>query len=618
MCGISVAISKNNSKVNIELVKSMSGKVAHRGPDDEGFHLGDNFAFGHRRLSIIDLSKTGHQPMEIDDLVITYNGEVYNFIELREELISLGCIFQSSNDTEVILKAYQQWGVEAFSKFNGMWAFALVDVKKGIVIFCRDHFGIKPLYLAETKNYFLAASEIKQFIDIDDFAPQLNEKTAVSFLAYGWLNYSEQTFFKGVNELRPGHFLEYNLRTHKTRLVNWYDLGKSIVKMNDTYTDAVEKTRTLLSESVRLRMRSDVRVGSCLSGGIDSSSIVSIVAKNNFGHPEFETITSCFEYKKYDEQVFSDAMVKYTGFKNTKVFPDFGHLLTNGHFDKMIYHHDQPFNGGTHYSEFCVFRTANEKELVVMQSGQGADEFLCGYDDFFHAYLDELIRSLRFSKLKSVLKERTQFRGSDFQHEIKLYIRAKYFPTWVKWAKRLFGIKNITWLTKDWRAKAQKYSKDFQEASTQELALNQMLQSSLPYQLHSEDRNSMTFSIESRLPFLDHRLVEYCIGLPTDYKFRKGFTKAVLRDAMGDLPEIVKSRKHKMGFMFPDEEWMLSNPSLIRMELEKAIKTTNVFNADLLNRFDRFVDGELRYEPIYFRAIVFSHFCEIFKIEIDS
>lgn len=618
MCGISVAISKNNSKISTDLVKSMNGKIVHRGPDDEGMYFGDNFAFGHRRLSIIDLSKTGYQPMVMDDLVITYNGEVYNYIELREELVSLGCIFQSSNDTEVILKAFQYWGVGAFSKFNGMWAFAIVDVKKGKVIFCRDHFGIKPLYLVETKSYFLAASEIKQFIDIDEFAPQLNEKTAVNYLVYGWLNYSEQTFFKGVNELRPGHFLEYDLHTHETRLVNWYDLKESIVTVNDTYNDAVKKTRTLLFDSVRLRMRSDVRVGSCLSGGIDSSSIASIVAKNNFGHPDFETVTSCFEYKKYDEQVFSDAMVEHTGFKNSKVFPDFNHLFTSGHFDEMIYHHDQPFNGGTHYSEFCVFRTAKEKKLVVMQSGQGADEFLCGYDDFFYTYLDELIRSLRFSKFKSVLKERTQFRGSNFNHEILLYIKAKYLPTWVKWVKSLFRIKNIAWLTKDWTAKAQKYSMDFRALSTKELALKQMLGSSLPYQLHSEDRNSMTFSVESRLPFLDHRLVEYCIGLPPDYKFRKGFTKTVLRDAVAELPEIVKSRKHKMGFMFPDEEWMLANPVLIRRELERAIKTTNVFNGDLLTRFDRFVDGELSYEPIYFRAISFSHFCEIFKIEIDS
>jgi asparagine synthase (glutamine-hydrolysing) len=617
MCGISVSININNGTIEPDLIRSINDRVAHRGPDDEGFYFGNNYALGHRRLSIIDLSKAGHQPMERNDLIITFNGEIYNYIELRDELILLGHRFYSTTDTEVILIAYQQWGVEAFSKFNGMWAFAIADLKRGEIIFCRDHFGIKPLYTLQTKNYFLAGSEIKQFIDIDNFVPKLNKKIAINFLTNGWLNYSDETFFEGVSELKAGHYLKYNIQTHEKEIVQWYDLRKAITSVKDTYKNAIEKVRELFIDSVQLRMRSDVRIGSCLSGGIDSSSIACVIRNQNLNHADFETITSCFKYQKYDEQVFSDAMVDYSGFKNEKVYADIDQLLVNDHFDKMIYHQDQPISGGTHYSEFCVFKCAHDKHLIVMQSGQGSDEFLCGYDEFFYVRTTELMRSLKFVQMCSLLRERAHQKGTSLNYEIISYITTRYFPLLTKLIKKVFGMKNFPWLNKEWRSNARKYLVDFEKSTVRGLSLTQMKHSSLPYQLHSEDRNSMMFSIESRLPFLDHRLVEYCIGLPSEYKIKNGLTKSVLRDAIVELPEMIKNRKHKMGFMFPDAEWILTNPSLIRNELEKSIRETNIFNEDLLHRFDRFVEGEIGYEPIYFRAIAMRRFCKIFNMRID-
>src|ERR1700730_14712764 len=209
MCGISIAINTSNKEVSEGLIRSMNDKVMHRGPDDEGYYHGENFALGHRRLSILDLSIAGHQPMQRKDFWIVYNGEVYNYVELKEELKQLGYSFKTGTDTEVMLAAYEQWGVGAFAKFNGMWAFALYDAGQKEIVFCRDHFGIKPLYFIKTGNWFLAGSEIKQFTTLPDFVPVLNKTIAVNFLASGLLNYSDQTFFEGVNELRPGHYLKY-------------------------------------------------------------------------------------------------------------------------------------------------------------------------------------------------------------------------------------------------------------------------------------------------------------------------------------------------------------------------------------------------------------------------
>jgi asparagine synthase (glutamine-hydrolysing) len=617
MCGISIIIDRSNSKINQSLLQSVNDKVAHRGPDDSGFHHGSNFAFGHRRLSILDLSQAGHQPMQRNHLCITYNGEIYNYIELREELIGLGYSFNSTSDTEVILAAYEQWGVDAFTKFNGMWAFAIHDSLKNEIILSRDHFGIKPLYFSKTTNYFLAGSEIKQFTAVPEFQPVLNKAIAVNFLVRGWLNYSNESFFEGVHELRPGHYLRYNLITHQSGINQWYNLAKASVPVHDSYIDAVGKVRALFIDSVRIRMRSDVRVGSCLSGGIDSSSIVSITHSQKMGNEDFATITSCYTDKRYDEQKFSDEITKQTGFRAVKVFPDLNHLLDEGHLDKMIYHQDQPFSGASHYAEFKVFQTAREQNMIVMQDGQGADEYLCGYGEFFIARIKELLKTFRWHEVIRLLKYRAYQRKTSFVQEAGSFVRTAYQGRLIGLLKRVLGRSDYPWLTERWRMIANSSLVNFSEDSIRSLSIEEIQHSSIPYQLHSEDRNSMMFSIESRLPFLDHRLVEYCIGLPSAYKIKNGYTKAVLRDAITELPEVIRNRTDKMGFVAPDPSWVIQNKEMVRRDLENIIQSSSIFSPAILSRFDRFVKGELGYEPIYFRAMAFSRFCKIFKMKTD-
>jgi asparagine synthase (glutamine-hydrolysing) len=616
MCGISIVINKVGQRVPQELVKSLNDKVSHRGPDDEGFYVGSDFAFGHRRLSIIDLTAGGHQPMERKQLCITYNGEIYNYLELREELIALGHSFSSASDTEVILAAYEQWGTNAFEKLNGMWAFAISNSVTNEIIFSRDHFGIKPLYYTQTDHFFLAGSEIKQFTACHEFQTVLNQSVAVNFLVSGLLNYSNQTFFEGVNELRPGHYLRYNLATHNIELQPWYFLDRASVPVQDNFDMAVKKVRSLFEDSVRIRMRSDVRVGSCLSGGIDSSAIVGIIHGKAMANEKFATITSCYTDKRYDEQQFSDLVTVQTGFRSNKVYPDLNHLLEEGHLDEMIYHQDQPFGSASHYSEYSVFKEARKSGIIVMQDGQGSDEYLCGYSEFWIAHLLEMMKSFQWRNAFALLKQKATHRGTTFFTELKSVLRSvflfKLANRWNKW----MGKANEPWLSGDWQHLAATSLVKFKRQSVRDLSITEIERSSIPYQLHSEDRNSMLFSIESRLPFLDHRLVEYCIGLPTSYKIRNGYTKAVLREAVTELPEVIKKRKDKMGFVAPDGQWMQLNKFAVRQELKDVIASTGIFSNELLNYFDLFTEGNRAYELIYFRALTFGRFCKIFKIKI--
>lgn len=615
MCGISVLIDNNNQPVSTELIRQMNDKVAHRGPDDEGYYYGENFAFGHRRLSIVDTSNAGHQPMQKGTDCIVFNGMIYNYIELRKELIGAGYSFTSQTDTEVILAAYQHWNTDAFKRFNGMWAIGIYDAPAQKIIFSRDHFGIKPLYYTTHNNYFAAASEIKQFTVLPGFNPVLNSSVTVNFLAKGWLNYSDETFFNGVSALTPGHYLEYSLPDKSHSLHEWYNLKKNVTTVPHDFEKATTTVSNLFRQSVQMRMRADVKVGSCLSGGIDSSSIVSVIHEQQSANEYFTTFTSCYTDKRYDEQQYSDVVTRQTGFTAVKVFPDLRHLLTAGDLDTMLYHQDQPFSSASHYSEFSVFKTAQANQMKVILDGQGADEYFCGYPEFLTEYIASYLRRGKFRKA---------IKAAGFTKEAGAVVAKRWKALWTVWvwypiikrAKRWLGKDDYPWMSEKAQSRLKGENIDFTAKGIRALSLEQLVYSSIPYQLHSEDRNSMMFSIESRLPFLDHRLVEYVLGLPADYKINHGYTKYILRQALPELPQLVRWRKDKLGFAAPDKEWVYQNHEMIRNELKQASDELPFFSAVLLERFDRFIKGELGYEPIYFRAMALNRFCRIFKMEI--
>ena len=437
-------------------------------------------------------------------------------------------------------------------------------------------------------------------------------------MVHGLLNYSDNTFFENVNELRPGHYLKYDLLTHRYIIVRWYNLEAASRSLKVTEKEATERLRQLFLESVRIRMRSDVQVGSCLSGGIDSTAIVTAVHLEGLANDAFATITSCYSDKDYDEQQFSDIVTRQTGFPALKVYPDLDNLLGDAHLEKMIYHQDQPFSTASHYSEFNVFRKAAENKMIVMLDGQGSDEYLCGYPEFFIARIKELFGEWRFRSALHLLKQKAEHRGNDLLSESKNFLRSAYLYPLLTRMKRFLGKNDYPWLHKNWQMLAKNKLVSFNASNIRDLSIQEIVHTSIPYQLHSEDRNSMMFSIESRLPFLCPRLVEFVIGLPSDYKIKDGYTKYVLRQAMREMPEAVKQRKDKMGFAAPDAPWMIRNRVYIRKELEDAVAKTGVFSEELLHRFDRFTRGELGYEPVYFRVLAFNRFCRIFNMQTNE
>jgi asparagine synthase (glutamine-hydrolysing) len=355
-------------------------------------------------------------------------------------------------------------------------------------------------------------------------------------------------------------------------------------------------------------MRSDVKVGSCLSGGIDSSSIVcSIQAQGE----SVETVTSCYSDKRYDEQNYSDIVTQNTNFTAHKIYGD--HSINRLEvLRKMIYHQDQPVATGSHFSEYNVFSEAHNQKLIVMLDGQGSDEYLGGYPEFKTALFSSLLNGFKWISLHRLVKQEANLHQKS---KLEIYLRELkslfYYP-FIEGVKSLLG-KNNSEYPKSLvllKGSTNKSPKNFRELSIFELE-----KTSLPYQLHSEDRNSMLFSIESRLPFLDYRLVEFCLSLPDHFKYREGYTKKILRDAIANLPKEIKERKDKMGFVSPDESWVKENANFFLEQMKTAMTEYKFITKEFINQFNLFLAGKRSYEAKYFRVVSLVIFCEEFKIK---
>ncbi|PWT76729.1 MAG: asparagine synthase (glutamine-hydrolyzing), partial [Chloroflexi bacterium] len=445
MCGIAALFSPDSRPLS-ELIRNMTETVRHRGPDDEGFAifslrelapmtLGGRAtpaavytadipyaprrydgsiphaaaALGHRRLSIIDLGPSGHQPMCTSDrqLWIVYNGEIYNYLELREELKVLGHSFVSNGDAEVILAAYREWGDNCLARFNGMFAFVLVDRAQKKILAARDRFGVKPLYYWRSREGLLAfASEIKQFTVLPGWRACLNGQRAYEFLNWGLLDHTAETLFTGVRQLRGGESIHCSLENLMAGppIKRWYGLTPRLCDKN--MKAAGDELCALFTDAVRLRLRADVQVGSCLSGGLDSSSIVCVVnqmlrlagmvSKQN-------TFSACAKVKRYDERDFIDIVVAHTGARAHYTYPDVTELFEM--IDAITWHQDEPFGSTSIFAQWEVFRLAANKGVRVMLDGQGADELLAGYHNYFAPRFVSLLRSCQWARLWQEMRE---------------------------------------------------------------------------------------------------------------------------------------------------------------------------------------------------------------------
>ena len=578
MCGILAVLDLDSKGLDTNTLEMMSHSIKHRGPDDYGYAffelMGDQqileskeiirrtdfeefkglLVFGHRRLSIIDLTEAGHQPMcnEKGDIWVIFNGEIYNYKELTEELLKKGHIFKSKTDTEVILHAYEEWGLECLQHFNGMWAFALWDKKRKRMFCSRDRFGIKPLYYYFNGQKFILASEIKAILPDQLIERSSNHNRVYDYLAYGYLDHTEETFFQNINQLRGSHYLTLDIRGEDLILDirRYWDL-KSIEP--ETSYRLEERFLELFEDSIRLHMRSDVPVGTCLSGGLDSSSIV-CVAKRFLNSNVHKTFSSCFDDKKYDEREYINKVVEITDSDPHYIFPKPEDLFQE--IEDLVWHQDEPFGSTSIYAQWSVFKLAKLNKVKVILDGQGADELLAGYHPYFGFYLSELARTFRFQEF---IEEYSKIRSLyHYSHSWILgHLMVCLSPLALsRIIRNQVRLRKNKWLNvNDHSMKEIEFQQKFKNIFFDRL-YQSLMNLTLPGLLHYEDRNSMAHSIEARVPFLDYRLVEFIFSLPMNQIIRNGTTKVILRETMeGIIPEAVRTRLDKMGFVTPEDVW---------------------------------------------------------------
>lgn len=537
MCGIFFSIGFDNPPSQV------IDSVIHRGPDGRGwgeFHSSNGpVVMAHRRLSIIDLSEAGHQPMSSEDgrYWITYNGEIYNYLDLKKELEAQGYIFKTHTDTEILLKSYIHWGVDCLNKLNGMFAFIIWDDKRKRTFAARDRLGVKPLYYYKQGNKIAFASEIKQFTYLPGFEALLNQDHFLYFLSNKHHPTSETTLFRNVDHIAPGSYAYYEhqkLNTHK-----WYN-SESVCGGGGQHEPlSLEDFRSLFSDSICKRLTADVPTGALLSGGLDSSSIVCMISdiiKNTSNDgKEIITFTSYNSHPDVDETEYSDAVIQKTGLQNIKA--EIGQCSLQDNIEQIIYHQEEPFLSTSVHSEWNIYKTIRKHtDLKVVLDGQGADELLCGYLFMIPHVLADALKQYRYMKfLREMLCIRKNHPNLS-SVTLAVDVLNQVYPPLVEKIQKLRG-------------------KDFYRAHQFE-NFNQysahLIRRSIEPQLRWQDRSSMAFGIESRQPFLDYRIVEKLLRMPTEQKFKKGTTKILLREAMRKvLPEKVRTRASKFGFPSP-------------------------------------------------------------------
>ena len=566
MCGIAGIYRFDGQPVDGALLDAMIGRLSQRGPDDAGCFLAGPLGLAFRRLAILDRSPAGHQPMHSPDgaLTLVFNGELYNFLELRAALADRGYPFRSATDTEVLLAAYATWDLACLPRLRGMWAFALWDARQQRLLCARDRFGIKPFYYHLTPTRFAFASELKALLADPTTPRQPNLPRLADYLVYGYLDHTPETCFAGLLQLPPGHYLLLEAGTPTPTLRRYWTLAPQPALALDAATAAAH-IRTLLTASVQRQLQSDVPVGTCLSGGLDSSSIVVLVnqllqrgavARTVIG-PQQATFSACYADARYDERRYIAAVVAATGVANYRTFPSGEGLLQD--LADLIWHQEEPCGSTSVYAQWCVMRLARAHGVTVLLDGQGGDELFAGYHTYFGTYFASLLRRGRLIQLRRELAAYERRHGRSGLPLLRAALGSTLPPALRRALRSLVPRQPPAWLG----AQLRDYSHVWPDPGSPfrdpfDRQLHEFLTAqNLPALLHYEDRSSMAFSIEARVPFLDEELVEFVFALPGEYLLRDGETKWVLRQALrGLLPEAVRTRQDKLGFATPGGDWL--------------------------------------------------------------
>ncbi len=664
MCGLTALVHPGGD-ARLSAVVAMTDVIRHRGPDSEGFCVvGDgavrrlsgpdtiSFAgagdlpsapaqtaaaasdeglsgwavLGHRRLSIIDLTVAGHQPMtDADgDLWMVFNGEVYNYVELGRRLAALGHRFVGHSDTEVVLAAYKEWGADFLRELVGMFSLVIVDGRSRRVLAARDHFGVKPLYYWRTPDGAVAfASEIKAFSALDGWAPSVDGALLYDFLNFGMHDHTTGTMFAGVQQLGAGESLEIDLRSDVGTLVprRWWGLRPQ--SFDGSFEEAAARFGDLFSESVSLQLRADVPVGSCLSGGLDSSSIVceANAAFRTRGEAFSQlAFTATSDDPAVDESAWVQLVAEQTGVEvhtRTPAMSDLPGLL-----DRLAWHLDEPFGSTSILAQWTVFELARAQGITVMLDGQGADEQLAGYHPYFAWRFQELLRGGRFRELGRDLLAARRVHGALPRGLVPFSAYLMLPPAVARLGGRLTHAPTQdpdAWVDRG-RLGVEGYPDvhaGSRHPSVRALSTDQLTRTNLPMLLRYEDRDSMAHSVEARVPFLDHRLVEFVVGLPSDHLIGEGTTKRVLREAMrGVIPEKIRTRQDKIGFQTAEERWMRHDqPTEVRALVARAVEAAGgILTPGTLTRADDILAGRRGFDLWLWRVVSAGAWLERFGV----
>ena len=607
MCGLFASLGFEPDRARIDI-------VAHRGPDGGGWQVyaspAGPVALGHRRLAIIDVSDAGLQPMEDASgrFHLIFNGEIYNYIELREEMRAKGEVFVSESDSEVLLRAYMLWGEDALPRLRGMFAFLIWDDRDKTLFAARDRYGIKPLYLYSMPRGVAFASEVKQLLGLPGLSGRMNIARIHDFLASGISDHTSETMFAGVLQIRGGECARIDASRPglaEPAIRRWYPATVEHLSIGED--EAAERFRELLTEAVRLHLRSDVPVGSCLSGGLDSSAIVSLMSRmmgSDDGGAKVNTVSACYAEKSVDEKPFMDAVVAHAHTQPHFIFPRAEDVFQRA--SEVTWHQDEPFGSTSIFAQWCVFEEARRAGVKVMLDGQGADEQLAGYHTAFAYRIAGLLRSGKVDAAIATLLARKRELGAPLMGQLSMAAIA-LMPEFATARLRTAyqRVRQGGWLDTAAIREAGNPVTAVQEGrrraglepivDLRSLSLGLTYSTNLPMLLHWEDRNSMAHSIEARVPFLDHPLVEFSLGLGNDHKITGASTKTVLRRAMkGIMPDVVIDRRDKLGFATPEQVWFRGPlKDAARDGIEKTLSLyPELLNADAVRvNTERMLEG---------------------------
>lgn len=619
MCGILGIYSQISDSKLVQRVESGLKAIQHRGPDDSGINLLNTrtgvLALAHARLSIIDLSSAGHQPMYSGDrrYAIVFNGEIYNYREIRTELQQVGIRFTSDSDTEVLLAAWQIWGKTCLTRLIGMFAFAVFDQENNTLTCCRDAFGIKPLFYGQSGAEFFFSSEIPALLTLNSSKMPVNWQRAYDYLVHGEYDSGPQTFFEGISQLPPGHLLVIQLNETTKGIPERWWTPKLTERTNIRHEDAAEELREAFLNSVRLHLRSDVPIGAALSGGVDSSAIVCAMRHMEPDIP-IHTFSFIAADSRVNEEKWIDIVNQHVGAKAHKVSITTDELVRD--IDTLIRAQGEPFGSMSIYAQYRVYQLAKENGVTVTLDGQGADEAHGGYTGFPGERIRSLLDRGHFGEAATFLANWAKWPGRSAKTGLRAALAELSTGLSHEMMRALAGMNQVPdWIRSDVAkdmgiaGRIERYRSGHEASGRRVVAQmsNMLTRHGLPALLRHGDRNSMRFSVESRVPFLTLDQVELMLSMPERFLVSpSGETKHLFRAAMkGIVPDEVLFRKDKIGFEPPEKEWILSIAGQARTWLSEDMQIPFIRRDMLLAQFDDVIAGRRAFSWQVWRWINF-------------